>query len=153
VRAVVQRVERAHVDVVEPVTTPDGVPTVVRAGELTGPGLVVLVGAGHDDGPAQVTWLADKLAGLRVLREERSVVESGAGLLLVSQFTLMGDVRKGRRPTWSAAAPGSVAEPLLEELAQALRARGVEVATGRFGADMRVHLVGDGPVTLVIDTP
>ena len=110
----------------------------------------MLVGVGHDDGPAQVTWLADKLAGLRLLHGERSVLdEPGAGVLLVSQFTLLGDVRKGRRPTWAAAAPGPVAEPLVDALADALRQRGVTVPTGEFGADMRVHLVGDGPVTLV----
>ncbi|WP_380165270.1 D-aminoacyl-tRNA deacylase [Jannaschia sp. R86511] len=147
-RAVLQRVERAHVDVVEPDR-----PQPRLVGELPGPGLVVLVGVGHDDGPAQVAWLADKVAGLRVMRGERSVVDAGAGVLLVSQFTLLGDVRRGRRPTWAAAAPGPVAEPLVDDLAAALRARGVTVATGRFGADMRVHLVNDGPVTIVVDTP
>ncbi len=151
-RAVLQRVERAHVDVVDPAAD-DGAAAVRRVGELPGPGLVVLVGVGHDDGPAQVAWLADKLVGLRVMRDERSVVDAGAGILLVSQFTLLGDVRKGRRPTWAAAAPGPVAEPLVDALAVALRDRGVEVPTGSFGADMRVHLVNDGPVTLVIDTP
>jgi D-aminoacyl-tRNA deacylase len=148
VRAVVQRVTRASVDVVET----DG--TVHRTGELTAPGLLVLVGVGHDDGPDQVRWLADKLSGLRVLREERSVLdEPGAGVLLVSQFTLLGDVRRGRRPTWAAAAPPPVASPLVDDLATALRERGVPVQTGRFGADMRVELVNDGPVTLVVDTP
>ncbi|MFC3687132.1 D-aminoacyl-tRNA deacylase [Aquipuribacter hungaricus] len=155
-RAVVQRVERAHVDVVDP-PAPDAHSASTdqprRVGTLDGPGLVVLVGVGHDDGPDQVRWLADKLAGLRLLRGDRSVVEAGAGLLLVSQFTLLGDVRKGRRPTWAAAAPGGVAEPLVDALAAALRERGVTVPTGEFGADMRVHLVGDGPVTLVLDTP
>lgn len=151
-RAVLQRVERAHVDVVVPADG-DRPATLRRVGELTGPGLVVLVGVGHADGRAQVGWLADKLAGLRVMRDERSVVDAGAGVLLVSQFTLLGDVRKGRRPTWSAAAPSPVAEPLVDALAVALRDRGVEVPTGSFGADMRVHLVNDGPVTLVIDTP
>jgi len=156
VRAVVQRVARAHVDVVDP-PTPDAAATPGasrRVGALEGPGLVVLVGVGHDDGPAQVRWLADKLAGLRLLRGDRSVLEEpGAGLLLVSQFTLLGDVRRGRRPTWAAAAPGPVAEPLVAALAEALRDRGVLVPTGEFGADMRVHLVGDGPLTVVLDTP
>lgn len=147
-RAVVQRVTRAHVDVVDPVTG-----DVTSAGTLDGPGLVVLVGVGHDDGPAQVTWLADKIAGLRLLRGERSVLDEGAGVLLVSQFTLLGDVRKGRRPTWAAAAPGPVAEPVVAGLATALQERGVVVATGSFGADMRVELVNDGPITLVVDTP
>lgn len=162
-RAVVQRVERAHVEVVDPpLETTDGTaagtpaPARTTTGRLDGPGLVVLVGVGHDDGPTQVTWLADKLVGLRLLRGDRSVLDeagTGAGILLVSQFTLLGDVRKGRRPTWSAAAPGDVAEPLVEALAAALRDRGVPVSTGRFGGDMRLHLVNDGPVTLVVDTP
>lgn len=154
-RAVVQRVLQAHVDVVDPPV--DGRPPVTRrVGTLPGPGLVVLVGVGHDDGTEQVRWLADKLAGLRLLRGDRSVQDldaGSAGVLLVSQFTLLGDVRKGRRPGWSAAAPGPVAEPLVAALADALRERDVTVATGSFGADMRVHLVGDGPVTLVVDTP
>lgn len=155
-RAVVQRVLQAHVDVVDAPTGDDGEPTTRRAGTLPGPGLLVLVGVGHDDGPDQVAWLADKLVGLRLLRGERSVLDeasAGAGVLLVSQFTLLGDVRKGRRPSWSAAAPGPVAQPLVELLAETVRARGVTVATGSFGADMRVHLVNDGPVTLVLDTP
>jgi D-tyrosyl-tRNA(Tyr) deacylase len=151
VRAVVQRVLHASVDVVDP-----GSGDLTRVGALTQPGLLVLVGAGHDDGDAQVRWLADKLAGLRVLRDERSVVDAraeGAAVLLVSQFTLLGDVRRGRRPSWSAAAPAEVAEPLVDALALALRERGVTVATGRFGALMRVESVNDGPLTLVVDTP
>jgi D-tyrosyl-tRNA(Tyr) deacylase len=149
VRAVVQRVLRASVDVVDP-----GSGDATRVGALTGPGLLVLVGAGHADGDTQVRWLADKLAGLRVLRDERSVLDAeGAGVLLVSQFTLLGDVRRGRRPSWSAAAPAEVAEPLVDDLATALRERGVSVATGRFGALMRVESVNDGPLTLVVDTP
>lgn len=153
-RAVVQRVERAHVDVVDASPATTGGMVTHRVGALAGPGLVVLVGVGHDDGPDQVRWLADKLAGLRLLRGDRSVLdEPGTGILLISQFTLLGDVRRGRRPTWAAAAPGPVAEPLVDALAAALRERGVHVPTGEFGADMRVHLVGDGPVTLVLDTP
>ena len=153
-RAVVQRVEGAHVDVVDPASDPGGDGHLRRVGALDRPGLLVLVGVGHDDGADQVRWLADKLAGLRLLRGDRSVLEEpGSGILLVSQFTLLGDVRKGRRPTWAAAAPGPVAEPLVEALATALRERGVDVETGELGADMRVHLVGDGPVTLVLDTP
>jgi len=152
VRVVLQRVDRAHVDVVDPTTT-HGPGQVRRVGELSGPGLVALVGVAHEDGQAQVDWMADKVSGLRVMRNERSVVDAGTGVLLVSQFTVLGDVRKGRRPTWAAAAPGPVAEPLVQGLADALRRRGVPVPTGSFGADMRVHLVNDGPVTLVIDTP
>ncbi len=146
-RALVQRVERAHVDVHDP----DG--TVRRTGELTSPGLLVLLGVGHGDGDDQVTWLADRLAGLRLLRGELSVLDTEAGILLISQFTLLGDVRRGRRPSWSAAARGPVAEPLVAALAGALVERGVSVATGEFGADMRVGLVNDGPVTVLLDTP
>ncbi|GII97761.1 D-aminoacyl-tRNA deacylase [Sediminihabitans luteus] len=125
------------------------------AGEVVGaldrPGLVVLVGVAPGDGTEQVELVARKVAELRVLRGEVSVLDAGAPVLLVSQFTLYGDTRKGRRPSWNGAAPGAVAEPLVEAVAEALRARGVEVATGRFGADMEVELVNDGPVTLLIE--
>ena len=140
VRAVLQRVTRASVAV-------DG----EVVGRLDGEGLLALVGVTHDDGPEQVERLARKIAELRLLRDERSVVEAGAGVLVVSQFTLHGDARKGRRPSWSAAAPGPVAEPLVEAVCEALRRRGVRVETGVFGADMAVELVNDGPVTLVLD--
>jgi D-aminoacyl-tRNA deacylase len=140
VRAVVQRVSHAAVRV---------------GGEVVGaverPGLLVLVGVSHDDGPEQVDRLARKVAELRVLREERSVLDAGAPVLLVSQFTLLADTRKGRRPSWGAAAPAALAAPVVDALAGALRERGVEVATGVFGADMAVELVNDGPVTLVLD--
>ncbi|WP_432503728.1 D-aminoacyl-tRNA deacylase [Kineococcus arenarius] len=139
-RAVVQRVSRARVTV-------DG----EEVGALGGPGLLVLLGVTHDDGPEQAERTARKIAQLRVLREERSVLETGAGVLLVSQFTLYGDTRRGRRPSWSAAAPAQVAEPLVAAVADALRAQGVEVATGRFGADMAVELVNDGPTTLLLE--
>jgi D-tyrosyl-tRNA(Tyr) deacylase len=137
---VLQRVARASVTVAGEVV-----------GRLDGEGLLALVGVTHDDGPEQVERLARKIAELRLLRDERSVVEAGAGVLLVSQFTLHGDARKGRRPSWSAAAPGPVAEPLVEAVCEALRRRGVRVETGVFGADMAVELVNDGPVTLVLD--
>jgi D-tyrosyl-tRNA(Tyr) deacylase len=140
VRAVVQRVSRAAVRV-------DG--EVVA--QLDGPGLLVLLGITHDDGPAQVELIARKVAELRVLRGEVSVADAGAGVLLVSQFTLYGDTRKGRRPTWNAAAPGPVAEPLVDAVRDALRERGVAVVTGRFGADMAVELVNDGPTTLLLE--
>ena len=139
-RAVVQRVSRASVTV-------DG----EVVGRLEGEGLLALVGVTHDDGPEQVERLARKLAELRLLRHERSVLDAGAGVLVVSQFTLYGDTRKGRRPSWSAAAPGPVAEPLVEAVCAALRARGVRVEIGVFGADMAVELVNDGPVTLVLE--
>ena len=139
-RAVLQRVSRASVTV-------DG----AVVGALDGEGLLVLVGVTHDDGTEQVDRLARKVAELRLLRGERSVLEAGAAVLVVSQFTLYGDARKGRRPSWSAAASGAVAEPLVAALCARLRERGVRVATGVFGADMAVELVNDGPVTLVLD--
>ena len=141
-RAVLQRVTSASVTV-------DGVPV----GASDRPGLVVLVGVTHDDGPEQVEWLARKVADLRLLRDEQSVLDAGAAVLVVSQFTLYGDARKGRRPTWNAAAPGPVAEPVVEAVVAALRQKGLEVETGTFGADMAVSLVNDGPVTLVLDSP
>ena len=113
----------------------------------------MLVGVTHDDGPEQVEWLARKVADLRLLRDEQSVLDAGAAVLVVSQFTLYGDARKGRRPTWNAAAPGPVAEPVVEAVVAALRQKGLEVETGTFGADMAVSLVNDGPVTLVLDSP
>lgn len=139
-RAVLQRVSRAAV-LVEGETV----------GAIDRPGLVALVGVTHDDGPPQVATLARRISELRVLRDERSVLDAGAPVLVVSQFTLYADTRKGRRPSWSAAAPRAVAEPLVDAVVAALRQRGVEVATGRFGAEMEVSLVGDGPVTLVLD--
>ncbi|WP_203989820.1 D-aminoacyl-tRNA deacylase [Sphaerisporangium rufum] len=139
-RAVVQRVSSASVVV-------DG-----RAvGEIDEPGLLVLVGVTHDDGPAQAARLAAKLWGLRILSGEKSCSDIGAPLLVVSQFTLYGDARKGRRPTWQAAAPGPVAEPLVDAVVAELRALGARVATGVFGADMKVSLVNDGPITLILE--
>jgi D-tyrosyl-tRNA(Tyr) deacylase len=140
VRAVVQRVTSASVEV-------DG-----RVVGSIGTGLLVLLGVTHDDGPSQVEAMARKLHELRVLREEQSCATTGAPLLVISQFTLYGDTRKGRRPSWTAAAPGPVAEPLVEDVVAALRSRGAQVETGAFGADMAVSLVNDGPVTLVLDT-
>ena len=139
-RAVVQRTLSASVTV-------DG--TVV--GSTEGPGLLVYLGVTHDDGPADVTWTARKIWELRLLRDERSASDVRAPILLVSQFTLYGDARKGRRPTWTAAAPGAVAEPLYEEFCAELRALGAPVATGVFGADMAVRSVNDGPTTLLLE--
>jgi D-tyrosyl-tRNA(Tyr) deacylase len=140
VRLVVQRVARASVTV-------DG--RVV--GRVDRAGLVVLVGVTHDDTADRAAALARKAADLRILRGERSALEERAPLLVVSQFTLYADTRKGRRPSWSAAAPGPVAEPLVEAFVATLRAAGLEVATGRFGAEMAVELVNDGPLTLILE--
>jgi D-tyrosyl-tRNA(Tyr) deacylase len=140
VRAVLQRVRSASVTVEGEVV-----------GALDRPGLLALVGVTHDDGPAQVAAMVRKISELRILRDERSVLDEAAPVLVVSQFTLYADVRKGRRPSWNNAAPGAVAEPLVEAVVEGLRERGVEVVTGRFGAMMEVGLVNDGPVTLVVD--
>ncbi|CNJ50383.1 D-tyrosyl-tRNA(Tyr) deacylase [Mycobacterium tuberculosis] len=126
------------------------------AGETVGaieqPGYLVLVGITHGDGAAQIAKLADKTANLRLLEGERSLLDEGAPVLAVSQFTLYGDAKKGRRPSWSAAAPGAVSEPLFNDYVEALRERGLHVETGVFGADMQVELVNDGPVTLILDS-
>jgi D-tyrosyl-tRNA(Tyr) deacylase len=140
VRAVVQRVREASVTV-------DG-RVVAR---IDRPGLCLLVAVTHDDTAAHAARLAAKVHELRILRGEQSAAETGAPLLVVSQFTLYGDTRKGRRPTWNAAAPGEQAEPLVDAVVAELRARGAEVATGVFGADMLLALVNDGPVTLLVE--
>jgi D-tyrosyl-tRNA(Tyr) deacylase len=145
VRAVVSRVAWARV---------------VADGEVTGeigPGLLVLVGVTHGDSEADADRLAAKVAGLRVFADDqgkmnRSVTEVGGGALVVSQFTLYGDARKGRRPSYVAAAPPEVAAPLVEAVAKALAGAGVPVAAGRFGADMQVESAGDGPVTILLDS-
>jgi D-tyrosyl-tRNA(Tyr) deacylase len=131
-------------------------------GELVGaldpvPGLVILVGVGPHDGEAQAQLLADKIAGLRIFADDagkinRSILDVGGGALVVSQFTLYADVRRGRRPGFTTAAPPDVAEPLVQRFVGALRALGVPVQGGRFGADMAVELVNDGPFTLSLDT-
>lgn len=120
-------------------------------GAIDEPGLLVLVGVTHDDTRAQAAKLAAKLWGLRILHGEKSCSDVSAPLLVISQFTLYGDTRKGRRPTWQAAAPGPVAEPLVDAVIEELRGLGAHVETGSFGADMRVSLVNDGPITLVLD--
>jgi D-tyrosyl-tRNA(Tyr) deacylase len=144
-RAVVQRVSRARVTVGPEVT-----------GEI-GPGLLVLLGVTHTDTPEQARWLADKVVGLRIFLDDegkmnRGVEEMGGCVLVVSQFTLYGDCRKGRRPSFVDAAPPEIAIPLYEEFIRAVRARGIRTATGRFGAMMQVELVNDGPVTLLVDS-
>ncbi|HTT51104.1 MAG TPA: D-aminoacyl-tRNA deacylase [Streptosporangiaceae bacterium] len=139
-RAVAQRVTQASVAV--------GGQVVGAIGE---PGLLVLVGVTHDDTPAQAAKLAAKLWGLRILEDEKSCSDVAAPLLVISQFTLYADTRKGRRPTWQAAAPGPVAEPLVDAVVAALRGLGARVETGVFGADMKVSLVNDGPVTIILE--
>jgi D-aminoacyl-tRNA deacylase len=141
VRAVVARVSRAEVRV-------DG----EVIGRIDGPGLLVLLGVARADGPDAVPVMARKLHELRILADERSCAELDAPLLVVSQFTLYGDTRKGRRPSWAAAAPPEQAEPLVEAVVAALRERGATVATGVFGAMMEVESVNDGPFTVLVDT-
>jgi D-aminoacyl-tRNA deacylase len=141
VRAVVQRVSEARVVV-------DG----ETVGVVDRPGLVVLVGVTHTDTVSEARWLAAKVHTLRILENEKSCADVDAPLLVISQFTLYADTRKGRRPSWNAAAPADVAEPLVAAVVDELRALGAHVATGRFGAHMLLHLVNDGPMTLVIDS-
>jgi len=145
VRVVVQRVTNASVSV---------------AGETVGaigPGLLVLLGVADGDGPADIDYVASKVAGLRVFRDadgrmNRSVVEVGGSLLVVSQFTLLGDVRRGRRPAFDGAAAPSRAAEVYEACVSRFRAEGIPVECGRFQADMQVALVNDGPVTILIDS-
>jgi D-tyrosyl-tRNA(Tyr) deacylase len=144
-RAVLQRVSQARVVVDQK-----------AVGEI-GPGLLVLLGVTSSDTPEQARWLADKLVGLRIFNDDegkmnRSLVEVGGAMLIVSQFTLYGDCRKGRRPSFIEAAPPEIAIPRYEQFIDAVKALGVSVATGRFGAMMQVELVNDGPVTLIIDS-
>lgn len=140
VRVLVQRVSSAQVDVDSE-----------TVGAIEGPGLLALVGVTHTDDAATAQRLAEKLWHLRILDGQRSASDVGAPILVVSQFTLYADTAKGRRPSWNAAAPGPVAEPLVAEFADALRRLGAPVATGRFGAHMQVSLVNDGPVTVLLE--
>jgi D-aminoacyl-tRNA deacylase len=140
VKAVVQRVLSASVTVDD-----------VVVGSLASPGVLVYLGVTHDDGAEDAAWLARKIWDLRILRDERSASEVDAPVLVVSQFTLYGDARKGRRPTWQAAAPGPVSEPLYDAFCSALAALGARVERGVFGGDMRVESVNDGPVTLLLE--
>lgn len=140
VRAVVTRVTRASVEV-------DG----ETVGAIDGPGLLVLLGVSTSDDTDKAVTMARKLHELRILRDERSCADTGAPLLVVSQFTLYGDTRKGRRPSWTAAARPDAARPLLDVVVGELRGRGARVETGRFGAIMAVHSVNDGPFTVLVD--
>ncbi len=146
-KAVVQRVTSASV-------------TIKETGDrrIVGPGMVTLLGVAPGDTNADVEWLAEKLVGLRVFEDaggkmNLSLLETQGAMLIVSQFTLLGDARKGRRPSFTGSAPPSVALPLYEAFVEAVSARGVAVQTGEFGADMRVEIVNDGPVTLIVETP
>lgn len=141
-RAVLQRVLSASVTV-------DG--DVV--GAISEPGLLVLLGVTHGDGEREIAWTAGKIRDLRLLRDEQSVADTGAPVLVVSQFTLYGEARKGRRPTWQAAAPRPVSEPAYDAVCAALESDGIRVARGVFGADMQVTSVADGPVTLILESP
>jgi D-tyrosyl-tRNA(Tyr) deacylase len=139
-RAVVQRVSSASVSV-------DG----WVVGALEDPGLLVYLGVTHTDGLAEAEWMARKIWTLRVLADERSASDVGAPILVVSQFTLYGEARKGRRPTWEAAAPGPVSEPLYEAVCDALAELGARVERGVFGAQMQVSSVNDGPFTVLLE--
>ncbi|HEX5861583.1 MAG TPA: D-aminoacyl-tRNA deacylase [Nocardioides sp.] len=139
-RAVVQRVVSASVSV-------DG----AVVGAINEPGLLAYVGFTHSDGQAEIAWTARKIWDLRLLRGEQSLSDVSGSVLVVSQFTLYGDARKGRRPTWAAAAPRELGEPAYDAVCGELERLGAHVERGVFGADMRVQSVNDGPVTLIID--
>lgn len=144
-RAVIQRVSRARVVVAE------------RSIGSVGKGVLVLVGVSPDDGDGEARWLADKVANLRIFNDEdgkmnRSLLEVGGAALVVSQFTLYGDARKGRRPSFVHAAAGPGAERLYREVARTIESLGIATATGEFGADMQVELINDGPVTILLDS-
>ena len=139
-RAVIQRVLSASVTVEGSVV-----------GAIDGPGLLVYLGVTHGDGPAEIEWMARKTWTLRLLRDEQSASDVAAPVLVVSQFTLYGDARKGRRPTWEAAAPGPVSEPAYDAFCAELERLGAHVERGLFGADMRIESVNDGPVTLILE--
>jgi D-tyrosyl-tRNA(Tyr) deacylase len=146
VRAVVQRAAWARVSVAGEVV-----------GSLEGAGFVVLLGVRNGDGEQEAVAMASKLWNLRIMSDDegrmnRSLAEVGGGLLVISQFTLYGDASKGRRPSFAAAAPGEVAQPLVERVVEHLRHLGAQVATGSFGAHMLVEIANDGPVTLIVDT-
>ena len=139
-RAVLQRVLSASVTVEGRIV-----------GEIREPGLLVYLGVTHADGDAEVAWMARKIRDLRMLRDEQSVSDVGAPVLVVSQFTLYGDARKGRRPTWQAAAPGELSEPIYDAVCGELEQLGTQVERGVFGAAMEVASVNDGPFTVLLE--
>lgn len=114
-------------------------------------GIVALVGVTHTDGPEEIATIVRKIAELRILDDEKSVQDVGAPVIVVSQFTLYADTKKGRRPSWNAAAPADIAEPLVEKVVAGLRDRGISVGTGVFGANMQVELINDGPITIMVE--
>lgn len=140
-RVVLQRASRAQVSIAGEVV-----------GKLPSPGLVALVGVTHGDEADTAAKLAAKTWNLRILDDEKSASDVNAPVLAISQFTLYADTHKGRRPSWGAAAPGPISEPIVEAYVQALRTLGAHVETGHFGADMQVELVNDGPVTIILDS-
>ncbi|HEY9291876.1 MAG TPA: D-aminoacyl-tRNA deacylase [Microlunatus sp.] len=140
-RLVIQRVSRASVEVEGEVV-----------GAIDEPGLLILVGVTHHDNPAVARKLAEKAWTLRIMADEKSAADLGAPILVVSQFTLYADTRKGRRPSWNAAAPRPISEPLVDEFAAALRELGARAETGVFGAEMEVSLINNGPVTILLDS-
>lgn len=141
-RAVIQRVLSASVSVDDEVVD-----------AIAAPGLLVYLGITHTDSEEDIAWMARKIRDLRILRDEQSAGDIGAPVLVVSQFTLYGDARKGRRPTWQAAAPREISEPAYAAVCAELERLGTTVARGVFGADMQVSAVNDGPITVILDSP
>ena len=147
-RAIVQKVTGARVEILD-----DSSATPPRmGGEFEGEGLVVLLGITHEDGDSAVEAMARKICELRILDDEKSALEMNAPVMIISQFTLYADVRKGRRPSWNKAAPGPVAEPLVQQVIDKVRERGLTVHEGEFGAHMQLSFTNDGPMTILIET-
>lgn len=146
-RAIVQKVNGAKVEVLDAADGPRR-----TTGEFEGEGLVVLLGITHDDGESAVETMARKICELRILNDEKSALDKNAPVMIISQFTLYADVRKGRRPSWNKAAPGPVAEPLVQQVIDRVRERGLTVYEGEFGAHMQVSITNDGPMTILIET-
>ena len=146
-RAIVQKVNGAKVEVLDTHDSPRR-----TTGEFEGEGLVVLLGITHDDGESAVETMARKICELRILDDEKSALDKSAPVMIISQFTLYADVRKGRRPSLNKAAPGPVAEPLVQQVIDRVRERGLTVHEGEFGAHMQLSITNDGPMTILIET-